>query len=103
MLADPPLLERVIANLVGNAVRHAPAGARSLLTASALAGGWNCGSSTGGPGCRRTDRERLFEPFQRLGRHRQHHRPRASASPSPGASPRRWTARSPRRTLPAAA
>lgn len=36
--ADPPLLERVLANLVGNAVRHAPADRPVLVTASALAG-----------------------------------------------------------------
>ena len=37
MLADPPLLERVVANLVDNAVRHTPPGQKVLVTASALA------------------------------------------------------------------
>ncbi|MFD7471070.1 hypothetical protein ACFV8Z_02445 [Streptomyces sp. NPDC059837] len=49
-LAGPPLLERVIATLVGNTARHTPARRKALLTASAHA-----------------DRERLFEPFRRLG------------------------------------
>ncbi|MEU2873241.1 DUF4118 domain-containing protein [Streptomyces olivoreticuli] len=37
VLADPPLLERVIANLVANAVRNAPPGLPVTLSASTLA------------------------------------------------------------------
>jgi two-component system sensor histidine kinase KdpD len=67
VLADPPLLERVIANLVGNAARHSPAGQRVLLTFSAHAGRVELRVVDRGPGLPPTDRDRLFEPFQRLG------------------------------------
>ncbi|ASQ92032.1 ATP-binding protein [Streptomyces sp. 11-1-2] len=67
VLADPPLLERVIANLVGNAARHSPAGRKVLLTASAHAGRVELRVVDRGPGLPPTDRDRIFEPFQRLG------------------------------------
>ncbi|AWW40720.1 ATP-binding protein [Streptomyces cadmiisoli] len=67
VLADPPLLERVIANLVSNADRHAPAGTKVLVTASVLAGRVELRVVDRGPGLPAADRERLFEPFQRLG------------------------------------
>lgn len=67
VLADPPLLERVIANLVGNAARHSPAGGKVLLTASAHAGRVELRVVDRGPGLPSTDRDRLFEPFQRFG------------------------------------
>ena len=67
VLADPPLLERVIANLVGNAARHSPAGQRVLLTSSAHAGRVELRVVDRGPGLPPADRDRLFEPFQRLG------------------------------------
>jgi len=65
--ADPPLLERVIANLVGNAARHTPEGQKALVTASALAGRVELRVVDRGPGLPADSRERLFEPFQRLG------------------------------------
>ncbi|MFJ9247432.1 ATP-binding protein [Streptomyces sp. NPDC101776] len=67
VLVDPPLLERVIANLAGNAARHTPAGRRVLVTASALGGRVELRVVDRGPGLPTTGRERLFEPFQRLG------------------------------------
>ncbi|MFE6403672.1 ATP-binding protein [Streptomyces alboflavus] len=67
VLADPPLLERVIANLVGNAARHTPAGGKVLITASALAGRVELRVVDRGPGLPPADRDRVFEPFQRLG------------------------------------
>ncbi|WBO63205.1 sensor histidine kinase [Streptomyces camelliae] len=67
VLADPPLLERVIANLVGNAARHTPPGQKVVVTASALAGRVELRVVDRGPGLPQTDRERIFEPFQRLG------------------------------------
>ncbi|MFF7216862.1 ATP-binding protein [Streptomyces sp. NPDC008238] len=66
-LADPPLLERVVANLVTNAQRHAPAGTGVLLGASALGTRIELRVADRGPGLRPADRERVFEPFQRLG------------------------------------
>jgi len=65
--ADPPLLERVIANLVANAARHTPEGQKALVTASALAGRVELRVVDRGPGLPADSRERLFEPFQRLG------------------------------------
>ncbi|MGW0766233.1 ATP-binding protein [Streptomyces sp. NPDC002676] len=67
VLADPPLLERVIANLVGNAARHTPPGRQVLVGASALAGRVELRVVDRGPGLPPTGRDRLFEPFQRLG------------------------------------
>ncbi|MGW1915638.1 ATP-binding protein [Streptomyces sp. NPDC002076] len=67
VLADPPLLERVIANLVGNAARHTPPGMKVLVTASALAGRVELRVVDRGPGLPADGRDRLFEPFQRLG------------------------------------
>ncbi|MEU6668700.1 ATP-binding protein [Streptomyces sp. NPDC046727] len=67
VLADPPLLERVIANLASNAVRHTPPGHKVLVTASALAGRVELRVVDRGPGLPQAGRERLFEPFQRLG------------------------------------
>ncbi|MFJ9352404.1 ATP-binding protein [Streptomyces sp. NPDC101237] len=67
LLADPPLLERVIANLAGNAARYSPPGKPVLVTASVLAGRAELRVIDRGPGLPATGRERLFEPFQRLG------------------------------------
>ncbi|WP_186629932.1 sensor histidine kinase KdpD [Rhodococcus sp. BP22] len=64
--ADAGLLERVLANLIDNALRHAPgtpvrvgatyAGSRALITVS-----------DSGPGIARGTEEAVFEAFQRLG------------------------------------
>ncbi|WP_267883670.1 ATP-binding protein [Streptomyces bikiniensis] len=67
VLADPPLLERVVANLVANAVRHSPPGHLVLLGASTLAGRVELRVVDRGPGLPPADLERVFEPFQRLG------------------------------------
>ncbi|GGJ56844.1 ATP-binding protein [Streptomyces brasiliensis] len=67
VLADPPLLERVIANLAGNADRHTPPGTKVLITASVLAERAELRVVDRGPGLPATGRDRLFEPFQRLG------------------------------------
>ncbi|MFI9045478.1 ATP-binding protein [Streptomyces sp. NPDC053427] len=67
VLADPPLLERVIANLVTNAVRHSPPRQRVLISASALGPRVELRVVDRGPGLRPEDRDRIFVPFQRLG------------------------------------
>ncbi|WP_329134337.1 DUF4118 domain-containing protein [Streptomyces sp. NBC_01476] len=67
VLADPPLLERVIANLISNAVRHAPPGEPVVLTAGAIAGRVELRVVDRGPGLSEADREHAFEPFQRMG------------------------------------
>ncbi|MEU1630572.1 ATP-binding protein [Streptomyces sp. NPDC020096] len=67
VMADPPLLERVIANLVANAIRHSPAGRPVLVSASALADRVELRVVDHGPGLPPKLREQAFEPFQRLG------------------------------------
>jgi len=65
-VADPGLLERVVENLVSNAISHAPSG--SVLLAAAAGGDTvELRVTDHGPGVRRGDRDRLFAPFQRLG------------------------------------
>jgi two-component system sensor histidine kinase KdpD len=34
-MADPPIMERIIVNLIGNALRYSPTGSPLLLTAGA--------------------------------------------------------------------
>jgi two-component system sensor histidine kinase KdpD len=65
-LADPGLLERVVANLLVNAVRHAPGGPLAV-TAGAVAGRVELRVVDRGPGVPEPDRDRVFAPFQRLG------------------------------------
>ncbi|MGW9171372.1 ATP-binding protein [Streptomyces decoyicus] len=67
VLADPPLLERVIANLVSNAVRHSPAGRPVTIGASLLSGRVELRVIDRGPGIQLSHWEKAFEPFQRLG------------------------------------
>lgn len=67
VLADPPLLERVMANLAVNAARYTPPGKQVLVTASALAGRVELRVVDRGPGLPAEGRDHLFEPFQRLG------------------------------------
>ncbi|MEV1283182.1 DUF4118 domain-containing protein [Modestobacter sp. NPDC049651] len=64
--ADAGLLERVVANLVGNATQHAPTGPVDVR-AGVAAGRVELRVVDRGPGVPRADRERVFAPFQRLG------------------------------------
>jgi two-component system sensor histidine kinase KdpD len=66
VMADPPILERVIANVTANALRFSPAGSPPLLTASAGGGRVILRVVDHGPGVPEADRDRMFEPFQRL-------------------------------------
>ncbi|SHM47217.1 sensor histidine kinase [Cryptosporangium aurantiacum] len=66
VLADPGLLERAVANLVSNAVRHG-AGAPIVVRASALGDRVELRVVDTGPGVPEADRDRIFAPFQRLG------------------------------------
>ena len=67
VVADPPVMERVIANLTANALRYSPAGAPPLVTASARSGRIELRVIDCGPGVPEADRDRMFAPFQRLG------------------------------------
>jgi two-component system, OmpR family, sensor histidine kinase KdpD len=64
---DPGILERVIANLVANALRYAPAGLPPALTGSALRGRVELRIIDRGPGIPPEHRHQMFVPFQRLG------------------------------------
>ena len=66
-IADPVLLERVLVNLISNAVRHSPPGEPVLVTASTHAGQVELRIIDRGPGIPPADRDRVFLPFQRLG------------------------------------
>ncbi|MEY9967843.1 two-component system sensor histidine kinase KdpD [Streptacidiphilus sp. MAP12-16] len=66
VLADPPLLERVIANLVANALRHNGTDP-VLVTASTLDSSVEIRVIDRGPGLPSADWDRVFLPFQRLG------------------------------------
>jgi two-component system sensor histidine kinase KdpD len=67
--ADPALLERVLVNLVGNALRHAARGGPPIVTASGVADRVELRVVDRGPGIPPDARERIFAPFQRLGDH----------------------------------
>lgn len=62
---DPPALERVLANLPGNARRHAPAGAPQVAC-SQDAGGVHIDVFDRGPGIPQGSLEKVFEPFYRM-------------------------------------
>jgi two-component system, OmpR family, sensor histidine kinase KdpD len=65
--ADPAILERVVVNLIENAIRYSPAGKPPLISASALGDRVELRVIDRGPGIPEQDRERMFVPFQRLG------------------------------------
>jgi two-component system sensor histidine kinase KdpD len=61
------LLERAIANLVQNAIRHSPADAPPQITASSLGAAVEIRVIDRGPGIPEADWDQIFQPFQRLG------------------------------------
>ncbi|SEL49379.1 sensor histidine kinase [Nonomuraea pusilla] len=67
IVADPALLERVLVNLMTNAVRHSPPGRKVLLTGSRHDDDVEIRVIDRGPGIPPEDHERVFLPFQRLG------------------------------------
>ncbi|WP_327745164.1 sensor histidine kinase KdpD [Streptomyces europaeiscabiei] len=64
---DKGLLERVVANVIENAVKYSPAGEPVLVAASALAGRVEVRVVDRGPGVPDEAKDRIFEPFQRYG------------------------------------
>ncbi|WDZ82819.1 DUF4118 domain-containing protein [Micromonospora cathayae] len=67
VLADPGLLERVLVNVVANALRYSPPGQPPTITASAHAGQVQLRVIDTGPGIPEDQWEHVFLPFQRLG------------------------------------
>ncbi len=64
---DPGILERVIANLVANALRYSPPGSPPALSGSSLRDRVELRIIDRGPGIPEENRDQIFVPFQRLG------------------------------------
>ncbi|WNE99349.1 sensor histidine kinase KdpD [Streptomyces luomodiensis] len=64
---DPGLLERGVANIVENAVKYSPPDRPVLVSASALGDRVELRVADGGPGVPDSEKDRIFEPFQRYG------------------------------------
>jgi two-component system sensor histidine kinase KdpD len=67
MMADPAIMERIVANVTANALRYSPPESPPLLTASARGARVELRVVDRGPGVPTRDRERMFLPFERLG------------------------------------
>jgi two-component system, OmpR family, sensor histidine kinase KdpD len=67
VLADPGLLERVLANLFSNALRYSPAGRPPELHAVLNGGTVRLEVVDHGPGVPDEQKELIFEPFERVG------------------------------------
>src|SRR5215469_12886399 len=65
--ADPALLERILANVLSNALRYSPHNQPPMVTASEHGGYVEVRVIDHGPGIPAAERERVFLPFQRLG------------------------------------
>jgi two-component system sensor histidine kinase KdpD len=65
--ADPALLERVVANLVDNSVAHAPEASPVRVEAGEVGSKVLIRIIDRGPGIPPSERDRIFQPFQRLG------------------------------------
>jgi two-component system, OmpR family, sensor histidine kinase KdpD len=64
---DPALIERVLLNLIANALRYSPPDRPPTVTAGTRDGWVEVRVVDHGPGIPDADRERVFLPFQRLG------------------------------------
>ncbi|WP_432476114.1 DUF4118 domain-containing protein [Nocardioides sp. GXQ0305] len=67
IVADPGLLDRVVANICENALKYTPREAAIRIDAARQDGRVTLRIADSGPGVRDHDQERLFAPFQRLG------------------------------------
>jgi two-component system sensor histidine kinase KdpD len=67
VIADAALLERVVVNLVRNALLHAPSATPPLVQAGAVHDRVEIRVVDRGPGVPLAQREQIFAPFQRLG------------------------------------
>lgn len=67
VVADAVLLERVLANVVTNAMHHTNGHVPIVIEAGRAGGKVHLRVIDRGPGIPRTEREQLFEPFQQLG------------------------------------
>ncbi len=62
---DGPKVERIIENLVANAIRHTPAGSEIDVSVARSDGGVLIAVDDRGPGVPEEDREAIFDPFTR--------------------------------------
>lgn len=62
---DPALIRLICANLVENAVRHAPSGSEVVISVTPAAAGAELRVSDHGPGIAANDREKVLERFYR--------------------------------------
>ncbi len=62
---DPGLVERVLANLLDNAIRHAPAAGRITIAAQHTPGHWQLSVADNGPGVPPGSESRIFQKFVR--------------------------------------
>ncbi len=69
VLVDPALLERALANIVANALAWSSAPDYVRIEAAEVTGRIHLRVIDRGPGVDVADRERVFQPFQRLGDH----------------------------------
>jgi two-component system sensor histidine kinase KdpD len=67
VVVDPALLERAVANVIDNAIRHSSRSCRVRINAGEVVGGVDLRIVDRGPGIPLGERARLFQPFQRLG------------------------------------
>ncbi len=67
VMSDPALLERSLANVIGNAVRHNPPGQRVRIEAAQVGDSVHVRVIDRGPGVPAADRARVTTPLQRLG------------------------------------
>jgi len=65
--ADPALLQRVLVNLLANALRYSPAEAAPVIATSEFGDRVQLRVIDSGPGVPEARREEMFVPFQRLG------------------------------------
>jgi len=63
MMADPAIMERVVANVTANALRYSPPGSSPLLTASARGDRVELRVVDRGPGVPEHDSERMLLPW----------------------------------------
>lgn len=62
---DVPKTERIVANLLGNALKHTPEGTPVWVRVARADGGVELVVEDAGPGIPEADRERVFDPFER--------------------------------------
>jgi signal transduction histidine kinase len=68
-LTDPPRLRQILEHLVENAVKYAPPDSRITIDRSMVEGSVRIAVADEGPGIPEEWRERIFEPYARLGTH----------------------------------